>query len=903
MNKSTIKDFCLSVWKYLLRHKLHWFALITLLLAFLLHEYESAFLTWYNKTVMPIVSLFHSDIFVWIASLMAIIMISILLCKRFHNEYVYDSRIVFVVLVLCTLIGRCRVLDMYDYVRWLGRFCYVDLCLVLGGAYITMAFVNHIRLEIRSSYAARGNTDNKQQDSLLKDWPIESADQDIFDLKDEAVKIAKSISNLDRKKTWSFAITAPWGTGKTSFMNMVIEQVKTSHKDEFEFVQFNPRDCKSYQSIQEEFFSLMACVLSKYDSRCSSAVKDYMASLQLIDNRGIVEKILNFYKIWDKSELKESIGKSFESLSKRVLVVIDDFDRLQKEEILEVLKLIDSNAAFKNLIFLTAYDKKQVNKALGDAYKTEDACFVDKFFSLEFQIPSRPYTYVSQFIIDNMCEMINADSSEKTLIASVVNNQKRILQDYIPTLRDAKRFVNQVVIDYKQVRGDVLVSEYILIELMKYRYPDSMKKLYKKEYIEKGGFFADGGIYYLKELSDKQIEGIEIIEALFPKKDGQVGQYYHHIYEVQSFDNYFVNQIFASLRTKDMQNLFHKPTDEAYLQLDEWLKKEEEASDVVAYLNSFDMDNFKNGAFFRRYASLIVYVAIKLPQSRAYWLLLRVIYNKNLEGYDKRYGLNLAEYKKSILDVLLDKNIDPLFTMLRAMHMNFVTGELQDSEELIQDGDIKPCLFDAFKGAVNSEIDEKTLKAWLHNCADRMETGSRKIILNEECVKSYRKHLDSKPGWYIKNFVFLGGVSSDPDWNSVACDGFWKQIFGTDAEIEAFIAKCKTENLDGAEVACNFWELYKANDYCQIEFQNQGNVQEKIDGNLETEFTKLNLMRTIGTDVYKVPDSKEGLEPEMVAKHIKTLSDSLKSLDSIKLYIKLNGKLREEIKRKQTLLT
>lgn len=903
MNKSAIKDICLSIWKYLLKHKLHWFAIIALLMAFLLHEYESAFLTWYDKTVMPIVSLFNSDIFVWISSLMAVIMISILLYKRFHNEYVYDSRIVFVVLVLCTLIGRYRVLDMYDYVRWLGSFCYVDLCLVVGGSYVIMAFLNHIRLENRNSHADENNSDYTQQDSLLKDWPIESAEQDIFELKDEAEKIAKGISNVDRKKTWSFAITAPWGTGKTSFMNMVIEQVKTSHKDEFEFVQFNPRDCKSYQSIQEEFFSLIACVLSKYDSRCSSTIKDYMASLQLIDNRGIVEKIINFYKIWDKGDLKESIGKSFESLSKRVLVVIDDFDRLQKEEILEVLKLIDSNAAFKNLIFLTAYDKKQVNKALGDAYKTEDACFVDKFFSLEFQIPSRPYTYVSQFIIDNMCAMIKADSSEKTLIASVVNNQKRILQDYIPTLRDAKRLVNQVVIDYKQVRGDVLVSEYLLIELLKYRYPDSLKKLYKKEYIERGGLFADGGIYYLKDLSGKQIEGIEIIDTLFPKKDGQVGQYYHHIYDVQSFDNYFVNQIFASLRIKDMQNLFHKPIGEAFLQLDEWLKKEEEASDVVAYLNSLDMDNFKNGDFFKRYANLIVYVAIKLPQSRAYWLLLRVIYNKNLDGYDKRYGLNLAEYKQSILDVLLDNKIDPLFTMLRAMHMNFVTGELQDSEELIQDGDIKPCLFDAFKNAINSEIDEKKLKGWFHNCADRMETGSRKIILNEECVKSYRKHLGSKPEWYIRNFVFLGGTSTNPDWNSVACDGFWKQIFGSDAEIEAFIAKCKTENLDGAHVAYNFWELYKANDYCQIEFQDQGNVQEKIDGNLETEYAKLIQMKTIGADVDKVPESKEGLDSEVVAKHKKTLSDSLKSLDSIKLYIKLNRKLREEIQRKQTLLT
>lgn len=902
MNKSQNKDDGSSVWNYLLSHKLHWYTLITLLLIFLFYEYESIFIAWFDKTVMPIISLFHSDIFVWLASLMAIIMISILLCRRFKNEYVYDSRIVYVVFVTFALIGRYRVSNMYDYVSWSGRICYVDLCLITGIAYIIMAFVNHIRLEKRSKSVARSNTDNSQQETLLKDWPIESADQDIFDLKDEAEKIATSISNLDRKKTWSFAITAPWGTGKTSFMNMIIEKVKTTHKNKFEFIQFNPRDCKSFQSIQEEFFAQIACVLSKYDSRCSSTIKDYMASLRLIDNRGVVEKITNFYKIWNKTELKDNIGKAFESLSKRVLVVIDDFDRLSKEEILEVLKLIDSNAAFKNLIFLTAYDKKQVNKALGESYKTEDACFVDKFFNLEFQIPSRPYTYVSQFIIDNMCVMIDADSSEKTLIASVVNNQKRIIQDYIPTLRDAKRFVNQVVIDYRRVKGDVLVNEYILVELLKYRYPDSLKKLYKKEYIERGGLFSDSGIFYLKDLSGIQIEGIDIIGALFPKKDGQVGQSYHHIYEVQSFDNYFVNQIYASLRTRDMLNLFHKPIEEAYLQLDEWLKKDEESSDVVAYLNSFDMDNFKNGDSFKRYAYLVSYVAIKLPRSRAYWLLLRVIYNENLEGYDKRYNLNFDEYKQSILDVVLNKKTDPSFTMLRAMHMNFVTGELLDEKELIKDGDIKQCLFDAFKEAIEIEIDEEKLKTWLHNCADKMESGTRKIILNVDCVNAYRKHLDSKPEWYIKNFVFLGGVSSVPDWNSVACDGFWRQIFESDTDIEEFITKCKADNLEGAEAACNFWELYKANDYNQIEFQNQGNVQEKIDNKLIDEMVKLNQLKAIDADVAKLPDSKEGLEFEAIAKYSQILSDSLKSLDSITLYVRLNGRIREEIERKKAAL-
>lgn len=902
MNITKIKEYGHAIWNYIVRNNIHWFILITLILAFMLAEYEDVFVLWYDKAVMPIVSQFHSDIFIWLAALISNIMVGVLLYRRYRNEYVYDSRIVYGVSVLTLLILKYRLSGIYDYVSWLGWVSYVDLFLIMGLTYFIMAFIDFIRHENRISQNTKDNTANISQGVLLKDWPIESVAEDVFDLKEEAEKIAANIRNVDRNKTWSFAITAPWGTGKTSFMNMIIEQVKTAHSDDFEFVQFNPRDCKSYLSIQEEFFAQLSCVLSKYNSRCNSTIKDYMASLQLIDNRGIIEKMSNFYRIWDKAELKENIGKSFESLVKRVLVVIDDFDRLSKEEILEVLKLIDSNAAFKNLIFLTAYDKKQVNKALGDAYKTEDACFVDKFFSLEFQIPSRPYTYISQFVIDNMCAMINADSSEKNLIATVVNNNKKMLQDYIPTLRDAKRFVNQVVMDYKQVRGDVLVSEYILVELLKYRYPESLKKLYKKEYIERGGFFSNNGIYYQKDLDGNPVEGIDVIKSLFPRKDSQIGHSYHHVYEVQSFDNYFVNQIYASLRTRDMLKIFHHPITDVYTQLDQWLANEEEAADVVAYLNSFDIDNFLNGDFYRRYVNLVTYVAIKRPQSRAYWLFLRVIYKENLEGYDKKYGLDFDEYKRFVLEILLDKTIDPLYTMLRAMHMNYITGELHDDEELIQDDDIKTDLFQAFIETTEREIEEEALKSWLHNCANIMESGTRKIILDAECAKKYRAHIEQKPDWYIKNFVHLGGVSSNPDWNSIACDGFWKQIFESEDDIIGFIKRCKESGLEGAIVANNFWPIYKANDYKPIEFDNQGNVQDKIDNNLEKEVHKLGQLKAIETEISGIPESKDGMEKTEIDNYMEILNNCQKSLEDIDLFIKLNGNIRKEIEHKYEIL-
>ena len=60
----------------------------------------------------------------------------------------------------------------------------------------------------------------------------------------------------------------------------------------------------------------------------------------------------------------DNVNRALDKLGKRLIVFIDDFDRLVDVEIIEVLKLIDKNAAFRHTIFITAYDEGAVSKAL-----------------------------------------------------------------------------------------------------------------------------------------------------------------------------------------------------------------------------------------------------------------------------------------------------------------------------------------------------------------------------------------------------------------------------------------------------------------------------------------------------------------------------------------------------------
>lgn len=876
--------------KNISKYKIKWYLISSLCILYVWSEFSVPILEWFDKIILPWISLFVSNGLSIAILLILCACVALDLWKKIQNNYQYNGVSVFCLVWSIIIIVYCRFINRYIYVDFLGSIKYVDVLCFLGGCYVISALINFIHYKIIVYQRKKENID---ESGILHDWPITEEDEDIFDLKDEAQKIAKKIKKLDSRKTWSLAITAPWGVGKTSFLNLI--ECKLDKKD-FEIIKFNPRDSKSYKSIQEDFFALLDSKLVKYDNRCSNCMPDYMASLRLIDNRGFLEKILNIYRIWDKMSLKDKIKRVFAGLNKKVIVLIDDFDRLSKEEILEVLKLLDCNAAFTNLVFLTAFDKKQVNCSLGRENQTDEAFFVDKFFNWEFFIPSRPYVYIRKYLIDNIIRILNAKDSEEKEIRDSINKRSNFIQTYLPTLRDAKRYINQVVSDYEIVRGDVNIEEYFLLHLIKYKYPDEYNKLYRYEFIQCGSIFSDTNMLYLKENLSNDLPVLPILKCLFPSIKEKREDKYRHIFEKQSFNNYFVNQIYAALRIRDMAKVFDGDVDTAYSKIDAWLTEDAATKDLVDYLSSFDMDDLGNSDAYLRYVDIVSYVAVHKSDSYAYWLFRRLIHMSNLVGYDRRYNLNTDNYKVRLLKIISDKKYDKLLPLLRKLHVGYKTEKINEDENIIKDEDIWPVVKTQFKEILEDNIvpEEEKLK-YLYDCIDHMETSSRLIIIDTDCCRLYREHIEETPEFYMNNFVRLYGMSSDPQWNSVTCEPFCNEIFGGWDNVKKYIDKCLKDGINGADTAGKFWRLYAANSYKPIEFHDQGIVQEKIDNGFEKELPMLEHLQQIQTKLSEIPNDTAELDDKQKEKWRNCLEQMLKELGNIQLYISLNAQLRSNI--------
>jgi predicted KAP-like P-loop ATPase len=86
-------------------------------------------------------------------------------------------------------------------------------------------------------------------------------------------------------------------------------------------------------------------------------------------------------------KLKEKISKELKEINNKIIIVIDDIDRLTKDEIRQLFQLIKINADFPNVIYLLAFDREIVehNLTVQDGFSGKD--YLEKIVQVFFDIP------------------------------------------------------------------------------------------------------------------------------------------------------------------------------------------------------------------------------------------------------------------------------------------------------------------------------------------------------------------------------------------------------------------------------------------------------------------------------------------------------------------------------------
>ncbi|WP_019976018.1 KAP family P-loop NTPase fold protein [Empedobacter brevis] len=223
--------------------------------------------------------------------------------------------------------------------------------------------------------------ENKKSD-FYDDNPINCSEEDILNRKQKAIQVARLIKGNKSKTSLAIGIVGEWGNGKTSFMNF-IEESFVDEKD-YIIVHFNSWLNISINSIINDFFNTIEKKISIYSIDISKELKKYGNNVLSINKNSTTETLLNAINIIPENSLSdnfENLNTLLNKLDKKVIVFFDDIDRLQPNEVFEVLKLIRNTASFDVFSFVVGYDKAYLNIAL----EKNNISFSDRYYEKIFK--------------------------------------------------------------------------------------------------------------------------------------------------------------------------------------------------------------------------------------------------------------------------------------------------------------------------------------------------------------------------------------------------------------------------------------------------------------------------------------------------------------------------------------
>ncbi len=258
-----------------------------------------------------------------------------------------------------------------------------------------------------------------------------------------------------------FGLVGEWGSGKTS----VIEQVRVQLDDTWHITEFTPWSAGDSSAMSVEFVTTLAAALgvtldgetrakfAKYAAFATpllQAVPVFGAGLSpAADN--VIAKLTErppWHTQFDElSRLVSDVGL-------KILLVIDDVDRLGSDELMTLLKIVRLLGRFTGVHYLIAYDQHTVEDLLRSAgMAARSGSFMEKIVQYPFEVPP-----VSRAAAIRKTDEIVHDVIERAGVSLDDSGMQRrsdlvaILAPMMRTPRNLERFRSQSIAFADHVR-------------------------------------------------------------------------------------------------------------------------------------------------------------------------------------------------------------------------------------------------------------------------------------------------------------------------------------------------------------------------------------------------------------------------------------------------------------------
>lgn len=325
------------------------------------------------------------------------------------------------------------------------------------------------------------------------DLPIAKLEEDGLNRGSFAESLAKTLVQYSFPSSLTIGLYGEWGSGKTSLLNMVFENVERID-DGVVVLRFNPWLCSDPKQLVTQFFKQMATAIKLKKRAADKAWElidqyaDILGATSVIPVAG--EIVAAFTKVLTKKaeeetkeqtndlqESKNQIIKKLKDEKIKIIVSIDDIDRLSEEEIVAVFQLVKSLADFPNTIYVLAFDYDVVVRALGKVQHGDGKEYLEKIVQVPFEIPVPNIDDIHEALFSKLNGILGDIPEEDWDKETWAKLFQQGIKNYIRSIRDVIRYTNVFSLKYELLKNETSAADLLGLTCLQVFEPTVYSKL------------------------------------------------------------------------------------------------------------------------------------------------------------------------------------------------------------------------------------------------------------------------------------------------------------------------------------------------------------------------------------------------------------------------------------------
>ena len=444
-----------------------------------------------------------------LSALSLLLIVAYLLVRRCHTDAIRILRS-YRIDILATLLLGLAISVSFD---GLGSPQYAALANLLRPVQALLLaltpLVIGLLLVLRGLTATSFRTSERAPPFFISDAELTSAKDDLLDFSDSATRFAERALNSGAPDSLVFGIDAPWGIGKSTFVNLCIEYWEEKHQDSVIVYKFDLLRFEQSANVLESFVDGLVRVIQShlFIPEIRPLVSQYSRFIR--GKAGFSRFGLNLEiapRTYTVDDAFEDLQSALARIHRKIIIIVDDLDRISFEAVKRVLFAIKKSFTLPNISYVLCYDTENII-ATGETDSDADQVreFLEKFVNVKISLfvgGNSLSRYVSQNFAEAVQNNLQLDPRTLDQIRQAIDELEKIYnssdfhlyQSLIGDVRKLKRLINTLVLfeiektDFEN--SDLNKRDLINLLLIYINFPAVFRKIYSTEAEGKRGFFS-----------------------------------------------------------------------------------------------------------------------------------------------------------------------------------------------------------------------------------------------------------------------------------------------------------------------------------------------------------------------------------------------------------------------------